>query len=116
MENETIKYAEYLFALALKRCGDVNDAEDLTQETLLAAFQFINRGGSISNMKYWLTSVLTNKWNEALRKKYRLPLVSVDVISDVEDYNDENNVDRPTAEQVRLLSGKLNDAPSGRLF
>lgn len=101
MENETIKYAEYLFALALKRCGDVNDAEDLTQETLLAAFQFINRGGSISNMKYWLTSVLTNKWNEALRKKYRLPLVSVDVISDVEDYNDENNVDRPTAEQVR---------------
>lgn len=42
MENETIKYAEYLFALALKRCGDVNDAEDLTQETLLAAFQFIN--------------------------------------------------------------------------
>ena len=86
MENEIAKSAEYLFALALKKCGDVNDAEDLTQETLLAAFQYINRGGSISNMKYWLTSVLSNKWNEALRKKYRLPLVSVDVIPDVEDY------------------------------
>ncbi len=101
MENEITKYVEYLFALALKKCGDVNDAEDLTQETLLAAFQYINRGGSISNLKYWLTSVLSNKWNEALRKKYKLPLVSVDVIPDVEDYNDENDVDRPTTEQIR---------------
>ena len=101
MENEITKYVEYLFALALKKCGDVNDAEDLTQETLLAAFQYTNRGGSISNMKYWLTSVLANKWNEALRKKYKLPLVSVDVIPDIEDYNDENDIDRPTTEQVR---------------
>ncbi len=85
MENEIINYVEYLFALALKMCGDVNNAEDLTQETLLTAFQYINRGGNISNMKYWLTSVLSNKWNEALRQKYRLPLVSVDVIPDVED-------------------------------
>lgn len=42
MENEITKYVEYLFALALKKCGDVNDAEDLTQETLLAAFQYTN--------------------------------------------------------------------------
>ena len=39
MENEIIKYVEYLFAFALRKCGDVNDAEDLTQETLLAAFK-----------------------------------------------------------------------------
>lgn len=101
MENEIIKYVEYLFAFALRKCGDVNDAEDLTQETLLAAFQYINRGGIIVNMKYWLTSVLSNKWNETLRKKYRLPLVWVDLIPDIEDYNDENDVDRPTTEQVR---------------
>lgn len=101
MENEIIKYAEYLFALALKKCGDVNDAEDLTQETLLAAFQYVKRGETISNMKYWLTSVLSNKWNEALRKKYRLPHVSIDTIPDIEDYNDGNDVDRPTTEQVR---------------
>ena len=68
MENEITKYVEHLFALAIKKCGDVNDAGDLIQETLLAAFQLINRGGIISNMKYWLTSVLSNKWNEALRK------------------------------------------------
>ncbi|MBQ8497591.1 MAG: RNA polymerase sigma factor [Clostridia bacterium] len=101
MKNELTKYVEYLFALALKKCGDVNDAEDLTQETLLAAFQFINHGGTISNMKYWLTSVLSNKWNEELRKKYRLPLVSVDVIPDIEDICEDDMVDRPTLEEVR---------------
>ena len=101
MEKEIAKYVEYLFALALKKCGDVNDAEDLTQDTLLAAFQFVNSWGTISNIKYWLTSVLSNKWNEALRKKYQLPFVSIDVIPDIEDYNDENDVDRPTVEQVR---------------
>ena len=69
MENEITRYVEYLFALALKKCGDVNDAEDLTQETLLAAFQYANRGETVSNMKYWLTSILSNKWNDMLRKK-----------------------------------------------
>ncbi len=101
MENEITKYVEYLFALALKKCGDVNDAEDLTQETLLAAFQYTDRGGTISNMKYWLTSVLSNKWNDMLRKKYCLPLISVDVVPDVETYEDISEVDRPTAEQIR---------------
>ena len=101
MKNEITKYVEYLFSIALKKCGDVNDAEDLTQETILAAFQFVKRGGTISNMKYWLTTVLSNKWNDMLRKKYRLPLVSVDVIPDIEDCNDDYNDDRPTAEQIR---------------
>lgn len=101
MKNEITKYVEYLFNLALKKCGDVNDAEDITQETLLAAFQFINRGGSITNVKYWLTTVLSNKWNETLRKRYKLPIVSVDVISDNDDYYEEESVDRPTAEQIR---------------
>ena len=101
MKNEVTKYTEYLFALALKKCGDVNDAEDLTQETLLAALQFVSRGGAIKNMQYWLTSVLSNKWNEELRKKYKLPLVSVDEMPDIEDFSDNNEIDRPTVEEIR---------------
>lgn len=69
MENEITKYVEYLFAFALKKCGDVNDAEDLTQETPLAAFQYINRGGSISNVKYWLNETIKIQWISS-RKLY----------------------------------------------
>ena len=101
MEKEITKYAEYLFSVAMKKCGNVDDAEDITQDTLLEALRFIKRGGNISNMKYWLISVLSNKWNESLRKKYRLPLVSVDAVPDIEDRADENEANRPTDEQVR---------------
>lgn len=52
-------------------------------------------------MKYWLTSVLLNKWNEALRQKCKLPLGIVDVVPNIEDYYGDNDVDGPTAEQVR---------------
>ena len=44
MKNEIKNYVEYLFALALHKCGNLHDAEDLTQDTLLAAFMgYFNR-------------------------------------------------------------------------
>ena len=99
MNNEINNYIEYLFALALHKCGNLHDAEDLTQDTLLAAYQYLRRGGEIANMKYWLTSTLSHKWNDKLRKKYRLPTVSIDMIPD--DVEDDVKVDGPTAEEVR---------------
>ena len=99
MKNEINNYVEYLFALALHKCGNLHDAEDLTQDTLLAAYQYLHRGGEIANMKYWLTSTLSHKWNDKLRKKYRLPTVSIDMIPD--DVEDDVKVDGPTAEEVR---------------
>lgn len=99
MKNEINNYVEYLFALALHKCGNLHDAEDLTQDTLLAAYQYILRGGEIANMKYWLTSTLSHKWNDKLRKKYKLPTISIDMIPDDIEY--EAKVDGPTAEEVR---------------
>lgn len=50
-------------------------------------------------MKYWLTSTLSHKWNDKLRQKYKLPIVSIDMIAD--DIEDDVKVDGPTAEEVR---------------
>lgn len=99
MKNEIENYVEYLFALALHKCGNLHDAEDLTQDTLLAAHQYLHKGGEITNMKYWLTSTLSHKWNDKLRQKYKLPIVSIDMIAD--DIEDDVKVDGPTAEEVR---------------
>ena len=99
--HEIQKYAEYLFRIALKKCGDINDAEDLTQEVLLT---YLNYRGEISNIKSWLYSVLSHKYNDMLRKKYKLPIVSIDVIPDeteIWDTNDDNSKDRPTETEVR---------------
>lgn len=99
MKNEIKNYVEYLFALALHKCGNLHDAEDLTQDTLLAAYQYICRGGEITNVKYWLTSTLSHKWNDKLRQKYKQPTVSIDMVSD--NVEDDVKVDGPTAEEVR---------------
>ena len=98
--EEITKYVEYLFALALKKSGDVNEAEDLAQETLLAALGYIRHGGEISNVKYWLISTLSHKWNDHLRAKYRLPTVLMDVIPEVEEEEYDRNED-PADEDVR---------------
>lgn len=99
MKNEVTDYAEYLFAAALKKTENLEDAEDLVQETLLAALVYQKRGGEISNMPSWLSAVLNHKWNDMLRRKYKLPLISMDVLC--EEAQEEVNADGPTAEQVR---------------
>lgn len=107
MKQEILNYTEYLFSAALKRSGNLDDAEDLTQEVLLAALVYQSRGGEISNMRAWLLATLEHKWNDMLRKKYRLPVVSIDMVSDeVEEKGrevaeEEAASDGPTAEQIR---------------
>jgi len=101
MNNDIHNYTEYLFALALQKCGNLHDAEDLTSDTLLAAYQRLHNGGEIRNMKYWLTATLSHKWNDALRRKYKLPLVSIDAFGDVFEAVSDEEVDTPKAEDVR---------------
>ena len=62
---------EFLLSAALGKCGDPYEAEDLTQDTLLAALIFLSKGKEIRDLRGWLLTVLNNKWNDRLRKKYR---------------------------------------------
>ena len=80
MENKITNYIEYLFAIALRKCGNIHDAEDLTQEVMLAAFIFEKHGGVIEHPKSWLSSTLNHKFNDALRRKYNMPTVSIDEV------------------------------------
>ncbi len=99
MKNELSNYTERLFSIALKKSGNLTDAEDLTQEVLLAALAYQKRGGEISNMSSWLSSVLSHKWNDMLRRKYKLPTVSMDML--IQEPEDDSVIDTPSAEQVR---------------
>lgn len=45
MNNEFLtEYADYLLHIALYKTGNINDAEDLVQDTLLAALSYISGG------------------------------------------------------------------------
>lgn len=78
------EYADFLLNAALYKCGNINDAQDLVQETLLAALAAMERK-SIDNPKSWLTAVLNRKYYDLLRRKYNKPTVSFDVVTDVPD-------------------------------
>ena len=72
--EEIISYYDYLMWLVASKCNSQADAEDLVGDTMLAAFDYMHRGGSIQHPKTWLANTLYHKYNDNLRKKYRSPI------------------------------------------
>ena len=98
-------YIDELFAEAIRRCPTTADAEDAVQETMLAALTHLERGGSIEDPRAWLHSVLSRKYYDILRRKYRLPTVTMDEAPEFSDTDeaerDEESARRQRAEQIR---------------
>lgn len=100
MQQQIENYIEYLFSLALQKSGNFADAEDLTQDVLLAACAYMDKGGIIENMKSWLSGTLNHKYYDMLRKKYKMPMISIDLMPEQAIWEEELE-DRPAAEEVR---------------
>jgi RNA polymerase sigma-70 factor (TIGR02943 family) len=71
-------YADYLYAYAITRIRDEEQARDLVQEVFLAALERIDRFEGKSSERTWLTAILKNKIIDVYRKKSS-GLVTVDV-------------------------------------
>ncbi len=106
---EIHRYTGDLFRAALKKCGSLDDAEDLAQEVLLAALQYPKE---IANLKSWLSMVLNHKYCDMLRRKYKLPTVSIDLLPETDGMVYENEAEpdnTPDAESVRREVAYLAD-------
>lgn len=86
---------DFLMAAAMQKCGNVSEAEELTQETLLAALIARSQGKEINNLQGWLLTVLNRRFYDRMRKKYRQPFVSID--SDWDIPVEEDIVERISA-------------------
>lgn len=62
-------FADFLYHFAVLRVNSKEDAEDLVQETFLAAYKNIKQFENRSSVKTWLTSILKNKIVDYYRKK-----------------------------------------------
>ena len=107
------QHMNYLFSAALKKCGNFDDAEDLTSEVLLAALSYPKE---IKDIKSWLSVVLNHKYYDILRKKYKQPTVSINLIDEsFLHYESEISdiTDAPSREEIRrevaYLSGKYRE-------
>jgi RNA polymerase sigma-70 factor (TIGR02943 family) len=65
------KHGDYLFRFALSRVRDRETAEDLVQDTLLAALKSADSFSEKSSRKTWLASILKHKIIDHFRKSKR---------------------------------------------
>jgi len=65
------QHRDYLYRYALLHLRDANRAEDVVQETLLAAVESGDRFSGRSSLRTWLTGILKHKIIDVFRKQSR---------------------------------------------
>ncbi len=73
-------HADYLFNFAIGQVRDMSVAEDLVQETFLAALKSQNSFSGRSSERTWLVGILRHKIYDHLRKTCRERAVRVDPV------------------------------------
>jgi len=70
-ENWVELHGDYLYRFALSRLPDPKSAEDMLQETFLAAIQSLDRFEGRSSERTWLTGILKHKILDHFRNSVR---------------------------------------------
>ena len=70
------EHGDYLYRYAFARVGRAEVAEDLVQETFLAALRALDSFAGRSSERTWLTSILKNKLIDRLRQQQRTPIAA----------------------------------------
>lgn len=96
------EHGDYLYRFALARLRDPHQAEDVVQETLLAAIQNQSYEGK-SAPRTWLTGILKHKIIDVMRKQSR-ETATEDVA--------ENLADEAVSDEFFNESGHWSDKPS----
>jgi RNA polymerase sigma-70 factor (ECF subfamily) len=85
-------HGDYLFNFAVGQVRDTGIAEDLVQETFLAAFKSHDRFGGKSSERTWLVSILRHKIYDYLRRVCRERSVRHEPLPSHEDEAWENSL------------------------
>ena len=104
--DEIIQYYDYLMRLAASKCNSRSDAEDLVGDTMLAAFAYMHRGGTIEHPKTWFVNTLYHKHNDNLRKKYRSPVTVC--LGEGFDISEEETEEYLSSEEASKVRKELN--------
>ncbi len=106
--EDSMEYMPQLYSAALRMTRNVQDAEDLVQETYLKAYRAYENFETGTNLKAWLYRILTNTFINIYRAKQRKPEESG--LDDTEELylfrkwgNSQNEMGR-SAEEVVLNS------------
>lgn len=98
-------YVDRLYSAAVKKARDPQAAQDIAQETFLAAASQLSRGKKPENLWAWLLTILSNKYCDWLREKYNRTQISF------EEYPleiaQESGEDDDSAEKLEAIRREL---------
>lgn len=89
------EHGDYLFRYAVMRVRNETRAEDLVQETLLAAIQSMSSYAGKAKERTWLTGILKHKiidWYRKSAKEQPLDDADGELLSEVEKFFERNDV------------------------
>lgn len=72
-----LEYIDEIWKMAFSKCGNTHDADDLVQDTYLAALTALRSGKFIQYPRTWLANTLMHIFGSRMREKYRLPIISL---------------------------------------
>ena len=88
------------------RIGEKFDADDVLQETYLAAFQNFNQLKNIDSFKFWIISIARNKCNDYFREKAARSHIPTEIMSELTDSRYGVSEISVVRETLKLLSDK----------
>lgn len=74
------EHAEFLFRYAYRLSGSVQDAEDLTQQTFLAAYRSLDQLREAERARAWLAAILRNAYRRSFRNTAAGSVVPLDSV------------------------------------
>lgn len=104
------RYQTLAYTVACRMLGDAETANDIAQESFLAAYEGLKHFRFGSKFSSWLTSIVLNKCRDHLRS--RRPTVDVDEIAEIRDTRRRNPEQEASAgESADALQKALDRLP-----
>ena len=84
-EKLILDYEKYIFNLAYRMLGNVEDAKDVSQEAIIKIYRNFDKCKEITAVKSWIGTITTNACIDFLRRKKRYNELSFDAEIETED-------------------------------
>lgn len=106
-------YGQQVFNLIVRMTGSPEDAEELTQDTFMKAFEHLSAFNGNSSFSTWIYRIAYNTTLSALRKK-RNEVLSFDdkLWKSVSDTQVDEALDTDSEEQIEKLQQALSTLPA----
>jgi len=110
-EEVYLRFAEMVFSLALRMCGDREEAADLSQETFLRVYRHLGRFRGHSSLKTWIYRVTVNCCRSKLRKRslrrFEGPVDHLEELADQRTGPEERTLGHDLGRRLAVAIGEL---------